>query len=120
MSREGFPTGFLMFKDLRHATRMLWQAKGWTTVVVLSLALGIGANTALFSAMNGMLLTTVPVKDPDTLVRFVFWGRNEMSNSSSGYGFNNKTPDGQDVPPPFSYPMTKQFFPDNRRLPAAF
>ena len=79
-----------MLKDLRHAIRMLWQAKGWTTVVVLSLALGIGANTALFSAMNGMLLTKVPVKDPDTLVRFLFWGRNDMSNSSSGYGYSNE------------------------------
>ncbi len=46
-----------MLKDLRHAVRMLLQAKGWTAVVVLSLALGIGANTALFSAVNGMLLT---------------------------------------------------------------
>ena len=46
-----------MLKDLRHAVRMLLQAKGWTAVVVLSLALGIGANTALFSAVNGLLLT---------------------------------------------------------------
>ena len=35
-----------MFKDLRHAVRLLWQSRGWTAVVVLSLALGIGANTA--------------------------------------------------------------------------
>jgi hypothetical protein len=37
---------------------MLLQAKGWTTVVVVSLALGIGANTALFSAVNGLLIKT--------------------------------------------------------------
>jgi predicted permease len=109
-----------MLKDLRHATRMLWQAKGWTTVVVLSLALGIGANTALFSAMNGMLLTKVPARDPDTLVRLLFWGRNDMSNSSSGYGFNNKTPDGQDVRASFSYPMYKQFVADNRTMTDLF
>ena len=109
-----------MLKDLRHAIRMLWQAKGWTTVVVLSLALGIGANTALFSAMNGMLLTKVPVKDPDTLVRFLFWGRNDMSNSSSGYGYSNKTPDGQDVRASFSYPMYKQFVADNRTMTDLF
>ena len=42
-----------MLKDLRHAIRMLLHAKGWTFVVVLSLALGIGANTALFSAITG-------------------------------------------------------------------
>ena len=40
---------------------MLLQAKGWTAIVVVSLALGIGANTALFSAVNGMLLTKLPV-----------------------------------------------------------
>ena len=109
-----------MLKDLRHAIRMLWQAKSWTTVVVLSLALGIGANTALFSAMNGMLLTKVPVKDPDTLVRFLFWGRNDMSNSSSGYGYSKKTPDGQDVRASFSYPMYKQFVADNRTMTDLF
>src|SRR5262249_34568739 len=58
-----------MLKDLRLAVRMLLQAKGWTAVVVVSLALGIGANTALFSAVNGLMLRTIPVKDPGTLVR---------------------------------------------------
>ena len=109
-----------MLKDLRHAIRMLWQAKGWTAVVVLSLALGIGANTALFSAMNGMLLTKVPVKDPDTLVRFLFWGRNDMATSSSGYGYSTKTPDGQDVRASFSYPMYQQFVADNRTMTDLF
>jgi len=47
-----------MLKDLRHALRMLLCAKGWTAVVVMSLALGIGANTALFSAVNGLLERT--------------------------------------------------------------
>src|SRR5206468_12395205 len=58
-----------MFKDLRHGVRMLLQAKGWTAVVVISLALGIGANRALFSAINGLLLKKLPVNDPDTLVQ---------------------------------------------------
>jgi predicted permease len=105
-----------MFKDLRHAVRMLLRAKGWTAVVVISLALGIGANTALFSAMNTMLLTQVPVKDPDALVRFRFVGRNDMVTSSSGYGPLNKTPDGQDVRASFSYPMFQQFVADNRTM----
>ena len=55
-----------MLKDLRHAVRMLLQAKGWTAVVVLSLALGIGANTALFSAINGLLLTTAAGQGSDS------------------------------------------------------
>ena len=53
-----------MVKDLIHAVRMLRQSKGWTVVVLLSLALGIGANTALFTAINGVLLQTVTVPDP--------------------------------------------------------
>ena len=57
---------------------MLLQAKGWTTVVVVSLALGIGANTALFSAVNGLLIKTLPVRDPDALVRLRWSGKNDM------------------------------------------
>jgi predicted permease len=109
-----------MFKDLRHAVRLLWHARGWTIVVVLSLALGIGANTALFSVINGLLLTSLPVKDPDTLVRFRFSGRNDMVTSSSGYGFLNKTADGQDVRASFSYPMFQQFVADNQTMSDLF
>jgi ABC-type antimicrobial peptide transport system permease subunit len=50
-----------MLKDLRHAARMLGRAKGWTAVVVISLALGIGANSALFSAINGLLLAAIAI-----------------------------------------------------------
>lgn len=53
-----------MFKDLRLAVRGLWRAKGWTAVVIVSLALGIGANTAIFTGVNALLLTTIPVEDP--------------------------------------------------------
>jgi len=109
-----------MLKDLRHAVRMLLQAKGWTTVVVLSLALGIGANTALFSAINGLLLTTVPVRDPDNLVRFRYVGRNDMVTSSSSYGYT--APDPNDVPvrSSFSYPMYQQFLADNGTMSDLF
>ncbi len=48
-----------MLHDLKHAYRMLWQSKGWTLVVLLSLAIGIGATTALFTAVNGLLLQTI-------------------------------------------------------------
>ena len=63
-----------MLKDLRHAVRGLLRAKGWTAVVILSLALGIGANTAIFTGVNALLLTQIPVKDPDTLVRLRYGG----------------------------------------------
>jgi predicted permease len=109
-----------MLKDLRHAVRMLLHTKGWTAVVVLSLALGIGANTALFSAINGLLLTKVRAKDPDTLVRFRYAGRNDMVTNSSGYGFLSRTADGQDVRASFSYPMFQQFVADNRTMTDLF
>jgi predicted permease len=95
---------------------MLLQARGWTAVVVVSLALGIGANTALFSAVNGLLLKTIPVRDPDTLVRLRYAGKNDMVTSSSDYGFSAKDDAGRDVRSTFSYPMYKQFLIDNRTM----
>ena len=109
-----------MIRDLRYALRMLFQAKAWTAVVVLSLALGIGANTALFGAIHGLLLTKLPVKDPDSLVRFRFVGRNDMATDSSGYGFLSNAADGQPVRATFSYPMFQQFVADNRTLDDLF
>ena len=75
-----------MLQDLRYAVRVILQGKAWSAMVVLSLALGIGANTALFSATNGLLLRKLSVEDPDTLVRLRHVGRNRMANNVSEYG----------------------------------
>src|SRR5262245_17325465 len=109
-----------MLKDLRHAIRLLARARGWTTVVVLSLALGIGANAALFSAVNGLLLTKIPVRDPDTLVRFRWTGKNDMVSSSSDYGFLNRGPGNENMRSTFSYPMYRQFVADNKTMSDLF
>src|SRR5205823_6005509 len=98
-----------MLKDLRHGLRTLLRTKGWTTVVVLSLALGIGANTALFSAINGLFLRKLPVRDPDSLVRFRYVGRNDMVTSSSDYGFLRTEVAGQNARSTFSYTMFQAF-----------
>ena len=82
-----------MFKDLRHGVRMLLGAKGWTLVVLISLALGIGANRALFSAINGLLLKELPVREPGTLVRLRYAGRNDMATNSSDYAGRPKPRD---------------------------
>lgn len=105
-----------MLKDLRHAVRVLWHAKGWTIVVLLSLALGIGANTAIFTALNAMLLRQIPARDPDSLVRFRWHGRNDMVTSSSDYGFLKRRPNNETVRATFSYPMFQQFVTDNRTM----
>src|SRR5687767_2093090 len=109
-----------MLNDLRHALRLLTHAKAWTAVVVVSLALGIGANTALFSAINGLLLMKLDVRDPDTLVRLRHVGRNAMVTNSSDYGFSARGPDGEQVRSTFSYPMFRQLLADNRTMDDMF
>ena len=83
-----------MVRDLRHAVRVLLKAKGWSAVVLLSLALGIGANTALFSAVNGLLFKTIPVTDPHALVRLRWAGPNDMLRDVLAYGFTADTAGG--------------------------
>jgi predicted permease len=109
-----------MLRDLRHGIRTLLQAKGWTAVVVTSLALGIGANTALFSAANSLLLTTLPVRDADSLVRLRWAGRNDMMTEHHEYGAGGTDALGRDVSTTFSYPMFRQFVEENRTMADLF
>jgi predicted permease len=104
-----------MLQDLRYAGRVLLQGKAWSAMVVLSLALGIGANTALFSATNGLLLRKLPVEDPETLVRFRHIGRNRMANNVSEYGNITRGP-GEDAGSTVSYRVFQELRKANQTL----
>ena len=72
--RRGFPMLEDLWQDLRYGVRILARHPGFTAVAVLALALGIGVNTAILSAVNGFVLRPLPVDKPAELLT-PYWGR---------------------------------------------
>jgi predicted permease len=92
-------------QDLRYAVRTLRKAPLFTSVAVLSLALGIGANSAIFSLVNQLILQLLPVRDPEQLVLLTARGQH--------YGSNN----GRNA---ISYPMYQDFRDKNQVFQGMF
>jgi predicted permease len=77
---RGLPALDLLVQSLRHALRRLARSPVFTIVVILTLSVGIGANTALFSLVDNLLLRSLPVRDPDRLVQLeVYLGYSQRS-----------------------------------------
>ena len=92
-----------LLQDLRYGFRMMLKQKGVTAVALLSLALGIGANTALFSIVDAMLLKMLPVKEPDRLVLFKSMAPKEFSVGSYNGSSNDDPVTGQRVMTSFPF-----------------
>jgi predicted permease len=67
--RRGFPSVDTFLQDMRLAQRQIWRSPGFAIVAILTLALGIGANTAVFTLTHALLLSSLPVAAPNQLVR---------------------------------------------------
>jgi predicted permease len=102
--------------DLRYAIRMLRRNPGFTLIAIASLALGIGANTIIFTLAKGVLLDRLAVPQPNQL-RILAFARDRHSPLHSFWGDYYKTPDGRSITHSFSYPVYQLMRQQNRAKP---
>jgi len=83
-----------LWQDVRYGVRMLRKNPGFTAVVVVILAVGIGANTAIFTVINTVLLRSLPVENPDELVQIVVTSKSPRPNYTFSYPFYEQLRNG--------------------------
>src|SRR5580658_3469055 len=96
------------WQDLRFGWRMLRKSPGFTTVVVLSLALGIGANTAIFTLIDAILFKMLPVKNPQELALLQWSVPRERGLHGLWYDGSSWPESNKEVGFSFSYPAFQQ------------
>ncbi|MGA2260532.1 MAG: ABC transporter permease [Acidobacteriota bacterium] len=109
--RRSFPVLETAMCDLRHSLRVLRRSPVFTTVAVLLLALGIGANTAIFTLLDQLMLRLLPVKDPEQLVMIWTTGPNLGSNQGSRSSSYPMYQDFQQRAQVFSYVFCRYYTP---------
>ena len=86
--RRGFPLLEDLWQDVRYGVRILAKRPGFTAVAVLALALGIGVNTAILSAVNGFVLRPLHVDKPSELMA-LFWGKKTDAEVWGNFSYPN-------------------------------
>jgi len=108
-----------MIQDLRYGVRMMLKHKGFTLVILLTLALGIGANAAVFSLLDAVLLRMLPVQQPEQLV-LLRWVSGEKMLWRSLSGATEDIGPGRKAGTAFSFPGFEQLRNHNRSLSDIF
>jgi predicted permease len=91
--------------DIRYGARMLWRNPGFTAVAVITLALGIGASTAIFSLIDAVMFRSLPVRDPSSLVVLGWTAHKEpRRNGTSTFGDCGREEGGERNPSGCSFP----------------